>query len=205
MDKNEVLSFVNFQSQQLKCRQILTRISIMWLISIPCGILGVYSTFTTIFFSVFDILFTIFSIWLIILKKRGIYQNIFIGLYLLYISIILVFASYKFLFIHGEGKIWVIFIQFFILFANIVLFQFVVKRNIKNGTYSKENPENKNIFIISLGGAALGTIFSRVFLRNTTQEVIELILSGTFYLVALFLSVGTVSLYKAYLQHKYKL
>lgn len=85
MDKVEASAFVEFQKQPLKKTQIIRRILLMLVISIPCGILGVYSLFTSILFLIFDILFIGFAIGLLFINKEVKYQNLFIGAYYIYI------------------------------------------------------------------------------------------------------------------------
>lgn len=205
MDKVEASAFVEFQKQPLKKTQIISRILLMLVISIPCGILGVYSLFTSILFLIFDILFIGFAIGLLFINKEVKYQNLFIGAYFIYISVILVFASYKFLCIHGGEKLWVILLLLFILLANIVIFQIVIKYNINRGVYSKQKPANKNILAVSLGGSVLAFIVSRYFTHDMSQNLVELILAGILFFLALLCSIGSMFLYKAYLQYKFKL
>ena len=205
MGKKDMISFIDFQSQPLKIGQIASRIIIMWILSIPCGLLGAYHGFTSVFFAIVNVLLTILGVYLILSAKRNVYQNFFIGSHMLYISVVLVFASFKFLFINGDTKIWVLIFLLLILLINIILFKFIVKLNIKNGAYTNKEPANKGLFIISFGGAVLGVVLSRYLSRNVSQSIVELVLAGLLYLVALLLSIGSLSLYKAFLQYKFKL
>jgi len=207
IEKDKVIAFVNYNYQPKKKKQLFSGLLLVQVFCIPCALLGSYALFTTILLGVFDLFFIAFFFKLLLLKtippKE---QNLFEGIQMLYISIILMFASYKIAMSEKPSSIFKLFIIVIFFVLGSVLLNYVLYRNIKRGSFLKGAPNNRQkITAFSTAGAAVGILFARMFLKSMNQEAVVLFVSILTLIIAVFMSSGCVLLQKYYWQRKLNL
>jgi len=170
------------------------------LFGIPTAIYGFLNSYTKVFL----IPIIIINIWIFYLmigveKKQKVYV-LFIGVFSLLISFILMVASFKIVEpINGFLLEEYIIISIFFYIAIIVFGSMYHIRAVKNGYYFKGNTKGRKGtgFVVAL--SSLGLLVGRVISRNVTEEVGTIIFALCALILGYLLELGIHNLYKYYL------
>ena len=206
MMKNNIepnlMNYLKFSNIHLKRKNMLSALIMMWLVGTPCALLGALKEFTTVFFGILNILFTVLIIYnMIKLPKRAISNNMINGFISIYFSLIFVFAAYKFSSIE-ESNIMLLVLMLIIWMIVAWLYIILIKYNIKKDKYNIEKHSNGNMFALGIMGGVAGMFFGRMFLADMTQDAAYIFLSVAIYMLALITIIGVTLVYKAYIQRK---
>lgn len=197
MKQDNILSFVNFNYIPFSRKQCIIRLFVTWLLSGLC-LVGSGKLISLFFVAFFDLLIgVVFGVLIVRFPKEKISRFICDGLTFLYASIILNIFSYKLIAWNFGDNIALMLIFALLLLMCILLSVWLVLRNIKADKY-KTNKVSKGIFAFSMLGAVSGWIFAKCALRDISQSDAVLLVSVLLLFLSLLLSIGSMSLLKAY-------
>ena len=195
-------NFLQFNSININRKFLLSTLFLIWFIGAPCALLGAMKEFTTVFFGMFNILFTILIIWkMISLPKSIITKNLIYGLIVIYYSLIFLFVAYKFATIERDS-IPLFIIMLIILIIVAWLYIVMVKYNIKKNKYNNQKHPNGNMFALGAIGGVAGMSVGGLFLAGMSQDAMLILVVVLSYVLSLLLNSGVTLVYKAYIQRK---
>lgn len=189
--------------QPFNKKYLVTRLLILWVLSIPCSLLTSRPIPIFVLFLSVNICISVITITIWSKKYYPMNQFLLDGFFFSYLSFILIFVSFFLATFQKEKDYWIFATKLAFSLFSIILMTFMNIRKIKQEKVREEKYNEKSTLIIILASAA-GCFMARTFLSKIDEDTSTLIVSTLFYLVALILNTGCVGFLKVYLLLKTK-
>lgn len=197
LEKEKIIKYIMYESSISIKKTLLSSFIMIFIVSVPSAIFGVYAYITKIIFLPLAIMFCIWIAYLLRNTENKRRQYIlFIGLYSSFISISFMTLAYKFAsMIMSVKLIYIIGVVFFYILANMFNI-FNVIRLIKKDYYKNqgktENPHSI-IFPMAILGLCIG---KSLYLIG--QDKVVLIIVACMLFMAFIFSIGIHNLLRYY-------
>lgn len=199
LKKENVIHFITFNYKPLEKTQILKDLIILWLCSAATAAFGTLKEILFPAFFLMDFYYTCLCIQVLrknIAKEEA--KFLIDGFASLFLSIIGVVAAYKIATLSLGDNLELLLILLLLLILDIIIFAYVVYKNIEKDNYSGEYT-NKKIIMYALAGAIAGTIASRIILPRVDAAYLPLVISCCIIIISFLLGIGSLNLLKYYL------
>lgn len=204
IDEKRLNEFVNYDYKPFSKKECIKRIVLIWILSMALCFLGHKNAIWFISLFVINTFITIGFVYLL-LKKSKEKSSRFLcdGTAYLYYSVILNLAAYRFITLWSDSNIFLAISFLAILPICIILFLFLVYRNIKKDRYNK-----KKIAVVACGlpisGAVLGFAVARIFVKDVDQASAILFVAIGLVFLSVLMSIGSLNFLKFGLLYKIK-
>ena len=199
---NDILSYVNTESNVPKKNSLWGSMTVMLMVCIPSAIFGVYANITKVTLLSMVVVFSIWIFYLLVNTENKKNQYIlFLGIFSGFISLSYMLAAYKVASSAMNVSSFYIIITLIVYLLTNIVSILNVTRLIKKGYYNvqrkTENPMGI-IFAMSILGLGAG----RAMVGNVNQDVAVTILVTCLIFMGFLHSIGTHNILKYYLAKK---
>ncbi len=199
VNMKNIISFLDFNYTPFSRKQCIKRLFVIWILSIVLCFIGKFYIILACLITFLNIVISIVFCTLIIkFQKAKISRFLCDGLTFLYIAIILNITSYRIITLQINDNWFLAVVLLFLLFLCICFFILIVYFNIKSDKYNVKSTSKKLISFPLVGGVC-GIAVAKLFLQNISQNSAVLILFISTLLLSFIVSIGSLSLVKAFL------